>query len=416
MIRTEKGAHLVAVMCIAEILCMSGFATYPALLPTLRAEWGLTNGAAGLIGGILFLGYVAAVPLLTTVTDRIDARRIYLCSCLVAACGSAIFATVANGLFGALISQALFGIGFAGIFMPGLKALSDRIDERLQSRGVALYMSLAGIGLAGSYFLAGCISAFATWRLAFAVATLGPLIAGLLVFLFMAPRAPDKHTVSVGFFQGLRLVFRNRAVLGFTAGYVAHCWEVQGLRAWMVAFMAFLAARAATHALPLEPATIAALISLGGIGSSIGCNELAKRFGRINLIVFLMAAGLTFGVAVGFSWKLSMLAAVVLLTIYYALTMADAGALAAGTVAAAPPEQRGATLGVYSMLGYGAGLVAPTVFGIALDLAGGTASGAAWAAAFIVLAAPNIAAIALLRRLSAAPGPAPQPAEAKLAA
>jgi MFS family permease len=152
---TARGSRLVAVMCIAEILCMSGFATYPALLPVLRTDWDLSNGAAGLIGGILFLGYVAAVSLLTSLTDRVDARRVYMFSALVAASGSALFATLVNGLIGALIAQLLFGIGFAGVFMPGLKALSDRIDEEIQSRATAMYMSLSGFGLAGSYFLAG---------------------------------------------------------------------------------------------------------------------------------------------------------------------------------------------------------------------------------------------------------------------
>ena len=61
-----------------EILCMAGFATYPALLPVLRTDWGLSNAAAGLVGGILFFGYVGSVPILTSLTDRIDARRIYL--------------------------------------------------------------------------------------------------------------------------------------------------------------------------------------------------------------------------------------------------------------------------------------------------------------------------------------------------
>ena len=81
--------------------------------------------------------------------------------------------------------------------------------------------------------------------------------------------------------------------------------------------------------------------------------------------------------------------------------MADSGALTAGTVAAAKPEQRGATLGVHSMLGFTAGLVAPTTFGVILDLAGGAQNGRAWAASFIVLALPNLVAIVVLRRLSA---------------
>jgi MFS family permease/N-acetylglutamate synthase-like GNAT family acetyltransferase len=400
-----QGSRLVAVMCFAEILCMTGFATYPALLPVLRADWGLSNGAAGLIGGILFLGYVAAVPLLTSLTDRVDARRVYMISALVAACGSGLFAAVVSGFFGALIAQLLFGIGFAGVFMPGLKAMSDRIDEKLQSRAVAMYMSLGGFGLAGSYFLAGIISTYLSWRLAFGLATLGPLTAALLVLTLMTPRQPSSDATSPGFLASFGIVFRNRSVLGYTIGYIAHCWEVQGLRAWMVAFLTFAAGSATGATGSLDAPTLASIIALGGIGSSIGCNEFAKKLGRVNLITGIMVAGLLLGIAAGLSWRLSLLAAVVLIALYYAIMMADAGALAAGTVAAAKPEQRGATLGVYSMLGYGAGLVAPTVFGMVLDVAGGAQSGWAWATSFAVLALPNLIAIVILRQLASTPAP-----------
>jgi MFS family permease len=416
MTRVTSGPRLVALMCGAEILCMAGFATYPALLPLLRGTWGLTNTAAGFVGGVLFFGYVGSVPVLTTLTDRIDARRIYLGSCLLAASGSAFFALFADGFFGALVGQALFGIGFAGIYMPGLKAMSDRIDEALQSRAVALYTSLSGFGLAGSYFLAGVVSTHASWRLAFALATLGPLAAALLVFLLMAPREPSPATSRPGFFASFRLVFRNKPALGYISGYVAHCWELYGSRAWMVAFLTFVAGGATGAAGTLDAPTLASIISLGGIASSIGCNEFAKRFGRANLITAIMAAGLVFGIATGLSWQLSFIVSVALLACYYATIMADSGALTAGTVAAAHPEQRGATLGVHSMLGFTAGLVAPTSFGLILDLAGGAQSGRAWAASFAVLALPNLIAIVVLRRLSGAAAAPRQPAVAKLAA
>src|SRR6202012_2351480 len=168
----------------------------------------------------LFFGYVVSVPVLTSLTDRIDARRVYLVSCLISASGSAAFALLAHGFAGALIAQALFGIGFAGVYMPGLKAMSDRIDEGLQSRATALYTSLSGFGLAGSYFLAGIISAHASWRLAFALAALGPLAAGALVFLLMTPKPPAQAAARPGFFTSFRLVFRNKPALGYIAGYV----------------------------------------------------------------------------------------------------------------------------------------------------------------------------------------------------
>ena len=406
MSRIAGGGRLVALMCAAEILCMAGFATYPALLPVLRADWGLSNTAAGFVGGILFFGYVAAVPVLTSLTDRFDARRIYLVSCLVAAAGSAVFALFAHGFVGALIAQALFGIGFAGVYMPGLKAMSDRIDEELQSRATALYTSLSGFGLAGSYFLTGVVSAHASWRIAFALAAIGPVAAAVLVFLAMAPKTPKPAADRPGFFVSFALVFRNKPALGYISGYVAHCWELYGSRAWMVAFLTFAARSAAPSAFggaakTFDAPTLASIVSLGGIASSIGCNEFAKRFGRANLVTGIMVIGFAFGIATGLSWQVSFAASIALLTCYYATIMADSGALTAGTVAAAKPEQRGATLGVHSMLGFTAGLVAPTSFGIILDLAGGAQSGRAWAASFIVLAVPNLIAIVLLRRLAA---------------
>ena len=402
MTRLTGSPRLVALMCVAEILCMAGFATYPALLPVLRSGWGLSNAAAGLVGGILFFGYVGSVPVLTSLTDRIDARRIYLGSCLLAAGGSATFALFANGFVGAMLAQALFGIGFAGIYMPGLKAMSDRIEEGQQSRATALYTSLSGFGLAGSYFLAGVVSAHASWRLAFALATLGPLLAALLVFLLMAPKAPAPAANRPGFIESYRLVFRNKPALGYISGYVAHCWELYGSRAWMVAFLTFAAGTTTGTAGGLDAPTLASIISLGGIASSIGCNEFAKRFGRANLITGIMLIGFVFGVATGLSWQVSFALSVGLLACYYATVMADSGALTAGTVAAAKPEQRGATLGVHSMLGFTAGLVAPTTFGVILDFAGGAQSGRAWAASFIVLALPNLVAIVVLRWLTGA--------------
>jgi MFS-type transporter involved in bile tolerance (Atg22 family) len=67
-------------------------------------------------------------------------------------------------------------------------------------------------------------------------------------------------------------------------------------------------------------------------------------------------------------------------------------------VAAAPPGLRGAAMGLYSLVGFGGGLLGPVVFGTALDLAGGAGSRAAWLAAYAAigmgcLAAPIVARI-----------------------
>jgi hypothetical protein len=63
---------------------------------------------------------------------------------------------------------------------------------------------------------------------------------------------------------------------------------------------------------------------------------------------------------------------------------------------------RGATMAVHSMLGFGAGFVAPLVFGVVLDLAGGKTMPHAWGFAFATLGVGAIAMAALIRARASA--------------
>jgi MFS family permease len=63
----------------------------------------------------------------------------------------------------------------------------------------------------------------------------------------------------------------------------------------------------------------------------------------------------------------------------------DAGTMTAGVVNAAEPAHRGATMALYSLLGFGTGFISPAVFGAVLDLAGGRGELMAWGLAFASL-------------------------------
>ena len=80
--------YVAAILCVAEVLTMTGVSTYAALLPVLRAEWRATNTLAGVISGAFFAGYMAAVPVLVSLTDRTPARRVYVFGCVALAGGA----------------------------------------------------------------------------------------------------------------------------------------------------------------------------------------------------------------------------------------------------------------------------------------------------------------------------------------
>jgi MFS family permease len=386
---------------------MLGFMTYAALLPELRDGWRLSNAEAGVVSGMFFAGYIATVSLWTALTDRMDARKVYLAGGLISAAASAAFGWLADGFAAAALCQAALGVGIAATYMPGLRLLSDRVSGPGQSRYVAFYTSFFGIGTAFSYAMAGAIAPVLGWRAAFFASAVGPLLAAVLVYSLLAPlpgrRAPRAFSLaSLLPLVAWRRVLADRAAAGYTLGYTVHCLELFGSRAWMVAFLVYSTNLHEDGSFPWAAATIAAVVNLLAVPASIVGNEVALRIGRRPWILLVMAASGTSGLVLAWGADWHWAVVVGLLVVYSMLVMAESGTLTAGLVAAAPEELRGAAMGLYSLAGFAGGLLGPIVFGGALDSAGGAASSVAWVAGYAAigagcLAAPIVARIGTAR-------------------
>ena len=268
----------VLVLCIAEVLGMAGAFAFPALLPAFRQEWGLSNTQAGWISGIYFAGYAVAVPVLTALTDRVDAKRVWLGSTVMTALAAAAFALAADGFASALVLRFLGGFGLAGTYMPGLKAVVDRTGGKRQPQWMSWYTASFSLGTSGSFLVAGGVAAVWGWRTAYGLAALSAMGAAALVALLVAPVRPPPHSGKAALLD-FRPVLANRAVMGYVLAYAAHMWELFGLRSWMVAFLAVVAARQG-EAPALSPATVATLASVVAMAASIGGAEWAVRCDR----------------------------------------------------------------------------------------------------------------------------------------
>jgi MFS family permease len=391
------------ILIAAHIFSMVGFSTYPALLPGLQGEWALSNSQAGIIGSFFFVGYIATVSSWTALTDRVDGRWVYAAGSALALMGSAGFGLLAQGFLSACVFQALLGAGIAGSYMPGLRLLSDVAHGKAQSRYIAFYTSFFGVGAALSFALAGWIAPFAGWRTAFVWCAAGSLVSGLMVHFSVAPKKPAGATHSILFpLAAWRTVLSNRAAAGYMFGYGVHCLELFGSRGWMVAFLAFAAGVGAASSSPWSPTSVAALVNLLAVPASILGNEMALRIGRRRWILIVMSSSSLAGIALAFSAPLHWALVTALLVFYAMLVMAESATLTAGLVAAAPPELKGAAMGLYSLIGFGGGMLGPAVFGAALDLAGGQGRVAAWACGYAAIGAGCLAAPVVVRLFRAA--------------
>ena len=78
----------------------------------------------------------------------------------------------------------------------------------------------------------------------------------------------------------------------------------------------------------------------------------------------------------------------------------DAGTMTAGVVSAAEPRHRGVSLTMHSLVGFGTGFIAPTIFGVVLDLAGGRGEIMAWGLAFASLGVVALLGVVPARQLA----------------
>lgn len=362
---SSAARRLTFVMCIAETLGMAGFALFAALLPEFQELWTLDNTEAGWIGGGFFLGYMLAVPVLTGLTDRHDARLIYLWAMLLTAFASAGF-VLADDFWSALLWRVLAGIGLAGTYMPGLKALSERIEGRAQSRAIAFYTASFGLGTALSFLLSGELARIGGWQLPALLSGACAVFAWLLVWRALPPRQVIQHAPR----RWLDLApLRERPVIAYCLTYAMHNLELFAFRAWLVAFVVF--AGDWQESSPwLSGTWVAMLATLIGMPASILGNEMAIRFGRQRWLMVVMLLSATLACLVGLGAALPFWALLVLVLFYSVTVTADSAALTSGLVAVAPVSHRGAAMALYSCTGFAGAFVGPMLFGMVLDALG----------------------------------------------
>jgi MFS family permease len=388
------GGALVAAVCGAQVLVQIGAFFWPALLPGFLPLWGLTNGEAGWITAIFYAAYMCSVPVLVTLTDRIDAKRVYLFGVACTVAGHLLFGLFADGFWSAMATRALTGVGWAGTYMTGVKLLADQVDAKLMSRAVTGHAASIGVSGALSFACASLLQDAWGWRSAFVVAAASAAVAWLIVAL-AAPRrkGPAAASADGGGLFDFRFVFRNRSAMAYAQAYCVHTLEMNALRGWAVAFLGYVAIGAGDGGWRLNPTYVVTALGLVGTAASVLGNEAAIRLGRRRLVTVAMAASALVGGSLGFAGTLSYPVAVILLLLYGFVVWLDSSSLTAGAAGTAEPSRRGATLAVHSTLGYAGGFVGPLMIGYTLDLAGGM-SRAGWSAAFLLIAALSLVALA----------------------
>ncbi|MCY4590895.1 MAG: MFS transporter [Alphaproteobacteria bacterium] len=379
--------RLVAIMAVHLGLNLVGLHGLAALLPFFIAEWSLSAGQAGWLSGIPYLLSILAI-LVGIGTDRFDARILVIAGSLANAIGFLGFALFADGFWSGLVFRAIQGIGFAWIYMPGAKVISDRGGRDGAPGAVGFYISSFPIVASFSFICVDALAALAGWRVAFAVPGATALVSALVVWILVEPRPVGGGSLAS---LDLRPVFANRQATRLIVANFCHSFELLAVRGWMVTLFAFAATRESGAPEWNWPLLATVLTLIGAPMSMIG-TWFGSRVGmaRISAVALFLsgAASCLVGVAADWPFWLFFLGPVLAQNLFVLL---DSGALGGGVIEETRRDVRGRAMAVLAFANVTGSFAGPVLFGTVLEAAGGTSSPGAWSVAYGVVGAVAVA-------------------------
>lgn len=356
-------------LCAALLANMAGFSVFAALLPTLQSAWLLSNTEAGVIEGAFLIGYLGSVPFMVAMTDRRDARSIYLVGTLLAVAGNLGTAFFGDGIWSGSFTRLVAGMGLAGSFMPGLKLLTERLSSIGGNRAIAFYMATFSLGASFSTVLAGLVGHRFGWQAPFLIAGCVGLIAIPLVLGNTRPIAKPTGQQS-SLWRRLALAFHNRTARGYSLAYGLHMWELYGFRSWLIAFLVMATTGSVAASADSSLTNWGGLVLFLGLPASVIGNEIALRIGRRRWLGIIMPTSAAVSLLVGWSVDWPLAAVLGLLALYTVTVSADSATLTAGAVESAPAELKGATMALHTLFGFAGAALGPLAVGGLLDVFG----------------------------------------------
>jgi MFS family permease len=386
-----SGAWLAA-LCTSRVLAATWFVAYSAVLPLTQAAWGLTGRDAGLVQAAFHLGYLTSLFIVGFMADHFGAKRAYIATGIAGFASPWAFVLFADGFWSAFWLHAFTGLCQGGSYTPALALINDNVERARRGRGMGLLIAGSSAGYAICLGVAGVALRFTDWRGAMAAVAVLPLISWFLGLyaLRTTPNMVHPRPAGESLLASIPAVLRNRRGMLSIWGYTCHNWELLGLWAWLPAFLtaALVLGGAGTAAAASLALALSALTYVANIAGSIVGGTMADRWGRTQTILLWSCLSLALSFSIGWLISLPIALLVALACLYNFAGIADSSTHSLVLAESVPSHYLGVAYALRSVVGFGAGVVSPVVFGWALDLAGGargSADALAWGIAWASL-------------------------------
>lgn len=382
-------------ICVGRIFAYANFMVYAACLPILREKWTMSATQAGTVASGYLIGYTASLVASSWLAERFGPRRIFVLSALSSALTAMTFGFLARDYVSGLMLYTLAALTQGGNYTPAIMLMAERYKAENRGTAVGWLIASTSMGYAFSLAVSGSLLAWGGYPLAFIGTGLLPGL-GTVILWAALRRVPNTVHERMGEIRPAVVLWRDANARRLVAGYTWHCWELLGMWAWAPAFLATsltLSGAASVQAAEFASYLTAIMHIVGAVASST-MGHLSDILGRRTVLLALAAAGGALSLTLGWlvSWPVPILMGLIL--VYGFAAIGDSPVLSTALTETVAPAYLGSALAIRSLLGFGAGAISPTAFGLVLDLTGRShnAASAVWGPAFMVLAIGGLGA------------------------
>lgn len=113
---------------------------------------------------LFHIGYVGAIIFYSLLIDKYNPKYFIVIGALIAGISGIAFAILAEGFWLTLLLRMISGIGIAGIYVPGMRILTDLFPVHKRGEAVGIYVGSLVVGSGFSLLVSGFLIEYIGWQ------------------------------------------------------------------------------------------------------------------------------------------------------------------------------------------------------------------------------------------------------------